>query len=151
MIEPIPANSLHEKHLPPHLRRRRSGTGTSVTYYNAALAADTRIEQAVAGEQLVKGTFGYFSDDKVFTAGVNIEAPASCYILDDANADEIVNVVLGGYVVNLDGVNIDTVPFLGYSGAVAATPPSGAFEQVLGLPINESTFYLQFRPPVWEE
>lgn len=149
MIEPIPANSLHEKHLPPHLRKRRGGS--SVTYYEAGGNADVRIEQAVAGGALVGGTFGYFSGGKVFTAGVNIGAPAECYILKDANANEIVNVVFGGYVIELDGINIGVLPFLGHSGAVVSTPPAGDFEQVVGRKLTDTSFYLDIRPAIWNE
>ena len=150
MIEAIAANAIHEKQLAPHLRKRLGGGISVIINETSPEPNPPAIFTAVAGENLTKNKFGYFYDGKVYAAGLNLQKPAHCFILSDAEADEEVMVASHNIEIHIDGT-LNGDPYLYTNGDLDDSPPAEHFVQKLGTKMTDDSFILHIQDAEWYE
>jgi hypothetical protein len=155
LIEAIEANSIHEKQLAPHLRKRLRGLESSVSYVQSTVTvineiATDKLTELEAVEAIGNNTFGHISGGKVYLADHVQAREAHCFVVEgtDMVDSDIVKVVFSDIIIKTTE-EIDGGVFLGMDGNITSVVPVANFVQVLGSKISPNSFLLKIRNPWW--
>lgn len=96
--EIIPANGLVESQLPPHLRKRRSGSNLVINSNNNY---DTTKRYVAVGEMVTAYKPLYISDDGKAYLADNINHPAQVISITPGEVNSIIEIAITGYEITV--------------------------------------------------